>query len=59
MVLKTTQVSAQVVLMAILFIDRFKKSSPMSGERGSELRLLVVGLLLANKSVRFVSLNLL
>ncbi|KAL7414286.1 cyclin-domain-containing protein [Mrakia frigida] len=51
MILKTTQVSAQVVLMAILFIDRFKKSSPMSGERGSELRLLVVGLLLANKTL--------
>ena len=52
MILRTTQVSSQVVLLASMYIDRFKKSNPTQGERGSELRLLVVAFLLANKSVR-------
>ena len=51
MILRTTQVSSQVVLLAMLYLDRFKKSCPTPGERGSEVRVLVVALLLANKTL--------
>ncbi|GAA6031640.1 hypothetical protein JCM8097_006561 [Rhodosporidiobolus ruineniae] len=48
-VLKTTQVSHSVVLLALLFISRLKAKNPINGAPGSEYRLAVTGLMLANK----------
>ncbi|GAA6003427.1 uncharacterized protein JCM10292_001582 [Rhodotorula paludigena] len=48
-VLSTTQVSHSVVLLALLFISRLKQRNPINGAPGSEYRLAVTGLMLANK----------
>lgn len=49
-VLSTTQVTQNVILLALLFIYRLKMSSPqVKGRAGSEYRLLVVALMLGNK----------
>lgn len=49
-ILKTTQVTQNVILLGLLFIYRLKMSSPtVKGRAGSEYRLLVVALMLANK----------
>lgn len=49
-VLSTTQVTQNVILLGLLFIYRLKMSSPqVKGRAGSEYRLLVVALMLANK----------
>lgn len=49
-VLGTTQVTANVVLLALLFIYRLKKANPtVKGRAGSEYRLLTVALMLGNK----------
>lgn len=46
----TTQVTQDVILLALLFIHRLKKfNSSVSGKKGSEYRLLTVALMLANK----------
>ncbi|KAJ6261989.1 hypothetical protein Dda_2790 [Drechslerella dactyloides] len=49
-ILSTTQVSANVILLALLFIYRLKQSNPsVKGKAGSEYRLLTVALMLGNK----------
>lgn len=49
-VLSTTQVTQNVVLLALLFIYRLKMSTPqIKGRAGSEYRLLTVALMLGNK----------
>ncbi|GAA5899756.1 hypothetical protein JCM6882_005427 [Rhodosporidiobolus microsporus] len=48
-VLTTTQVSHSVVLLALLFISRLKQRNSINGSPGSEYRLAVTGLMLANK----------
>jgi hypothetical protein len=49
-ILSTTQVTQNVVLLALLFIYRLKIINPaVKGRSGSEYRLLTVALMLANK----------
>jgi hypothetical protein len=49
-ILTTTQVTSNVVLLALLFIYRLKKKiSAIKGRPGSEFRLLTVALMLGNK----------
>ncbi|KAK0647181.1 hypothetical protein B0T16DRAFT_429710 [Cercophora newfieldiana] len=49
-VLSTTQVTQNVVLLALLFIYRLKLANPkVSGRQGSEYRLFTVALMLGNK----------
>ncbi|KAK6348896.1 hypothetical protein TWF730_009660 [Orbilia blumenaviensis] len=49
-ILSTTQVSQNVILLALLFIYRLKKLNPsVKGKVGSEYRLLTVALMLGNK----------
>lgn len=49
-VLSTTQVTQNVILLALLFIYRLKMSTPkINGRGGSEYRLLTVALMLGNK----------
>ncbi|GAA5886883.1 hypothetical protein JCM16303_006748 [Sporobolomyces ruberrimus] len=48
-VLTTTQVSHSVVLLALLFVSRLKHKNSIKGSPGSEFRLAVTGLMLANK----------
>lgn len=49
-VLSTTQVSTNVVILAMLFIYRLKLANPtVKGRAGSEYRLLTVALMLGNK----------
>lgn len=49
-ILSTTQVTQNVILLALLFVYRLKKSTPqIKGRRGSEYRLLTVALMLGNK----------
>ncbi|KAL4886388.1 cyclin-domain-containing protein [Aspergillus karnatakaensis] len=49
-ILSTTQVSQNVVLLALLFIYRLKKFNPaVRGKRGSEYRLMTIALMLGNK----------
>ncbi len=50
MILSTTQVGKNVILLALMFIYRLKKFNPgVSGKRGSEFRLLSIALMLGNK----------
>lgn len=49
-ILSTTQVTQNVVLLALLFIYRLKDYNPnVSGKQGSEFRLLTIALMLGNK----------
>lgn len=49
-ILSTTQVAQNVILLALLFIYRLKKTNPtVKGKPGSEYRLLTVALMLGNK----------
>ncbi|KZF26732.1 hypothetical protein L228DRAFT_265102 [Xylona heveae TC161] len=49
-ILSTTQVTQNVVLLALLFIYRLKNMNPsVKGKPGSEFRLLTVALMLGNK----------
>lgn len=49
-ILSTTQVSQSVILLALLFIYRLKKSNPaVRGKRGSEFRLMTIALMMGNK----------
>lgn len=49
-VLSTTQVTQNVIFLALLFIYRLKMSTPsINGRAGSEYRLLTVALMLGNK----------
>ena len=49
-ILSTTQVSTNVILLALMFIYRLKKLNPsVKGKPGSEYRLLTVALMLGNK----------
>ncbi|EYE95443.1 putative mucin [Aspergillus ruber CBS 135680] len=49
-VLSTTQVSQNVILLALMFIYRLKKfNSGVKGKSGSEFRLLTIALMLGNK----------
>ncbi|KAL5342303.1 cyclin-domain-containing protein [Aspergillus crustosus] len=49
-ILSTTQVSQNVILLALLFIYRLKKFNPaVRGKRGSEYRLMTIALMLGNK----------
>ncbi|GAA5986248.1 hypothetical protein JCM10908_006473 [Rhodotorula pacifica] len=48
-VLSTTQVSVSVVLLALLLVSRLKQQNAIDGAPGSEYRLAVTGLMLANK----------
>lgn len=48
--LSTTQVTQNVILLALMFIYRLKKLNPtVKGKSGSEFRLLTVALMLGNK----------
>lgn len=56
-VLSTTQVSLNVVLLALLFVHRLKRLNPtVQGRPGSQYRLFTVALMLGNKCVFFRSL---
>lgn len=49
-ILSTTQVTQNVILLALLFVYRLKKQNPsVKGKTGSEYRLLTVALMLGNK----------
>ena len=49
-ILSMTQVSPNVILLALMFIYRLKKHNPsVKGKVGSEFRLLTVALMLGNK----------
>ncbi|KAJ5082553.1 hypothetical protein N7532_011596 [Penicillium argentinense] len=49
-ILSTTQVSQNVILLALLFIYRLKKfNASVKGKKGSEFRLMTVALMLGNK----------
>ncbi|KAL2865416.1 putative mucin [Aspergillus lucknowensis] len=49
-ILSTTQVSQNVILLALLFIYRLKKFNPgVRGKKGSEYRLMTIALMLGNK----------
>jgi hypothetical protein len=49
-VLSTTQVTQNVILLALLFVYRLKVANPnVRGQSGSEYRLLTVALMLGNK----------
>ncbi|KAI2470501.1 hypothetical protein F4781DRAFT_390414 [Annulohypoxylon bovei var. microspora] len=49
-ILSTTQVTQNVILLALLFVYRLKKVNPkVNGSPGSEYRLLTVALMLGNK----------
>jgi hypothetical protein len=49
-ILSTTQVTQNVILLALLFIYRLKTLNPaVKGRSGSEYRLLTVALMLGNK----------
>ncbi|KAI9687890.1 MAG: hypothetical protein M1822_001971 [Bathelium mastoideum] len=49
-ILSTTQVAQHVILLALLFVYRLKRSNPtVKGKPGSEYRLLTVALMLGNK----------
>jgi hypothetical protein len=49
-ILSTTQVTQNVILLALLFIYRLKSTNPtVRGRAGSEYRLLTVALMLGNK----------
>lgn len=49
-ILSTTQVSQNVVLLALLFIYRLKKFNPtVRGKKGSEYRLMTIALMMGNK----------
>ena len=49
-ILVTTQVSQNVILLALLFIYRLRISHPqVVAKRGSEFRLITVGLMMGNK----------
>ncbi|KAI9721145.1 MAG: hypothetical protein M1828_005251 [Chrysothrix sp. TS-e1954] len=49
-ILSTTQVTQNVILLALLFIYRLKQANPsVKGKPGSEFRLLTVALMLGNK----------
>ncbi|EAW07651.1 putative mucin [Aspergillus clavatus NRRL 1] len=49
-ILSTTQVSQNVILLALLFIYRLKKFNPaVRGKKGSEFRLMTIALMLGNK----------
>ena len=52
-ILSMTQVSQNVILLALMFIYRLKKYNPsVKGKVGSEFRLLTVALMLGNKCER-------
>ena len=49
-ILSTTQVTQNVILLALLFVQRLKKLNPtVKGKPGSEFRLFTVALMLGNK----------
>ena len=49
-ILSTTQVTQNVILLALMFIHRLKRLNPgVKGKLGSEFRLLTVALMLGNK----------
>ncbi len=49
-ILSTTQVTQNVILLALLFVYRLKEINPgVKGRAGSEYRLLTVALMLGNK----------
>jgi hypothetical protein len=49
-ILSTTQVTQNVILLALMFIYRLKRLNPtVKGKLGSEFRLLTVALMLGNK----------
>lgn len=53
-ILSTTQVSQNVVLLALLFIYRLKKFNPtVRGKKGSEYRLMTIALMMGNKCTLF------
>lgn len=57
-ILSTTQVSPNVILLALLFIYRLKKfNAGVKGKKGSEFRLMTVALMLGNKCRCFLSLH--
>ena len=57
-ILSTTQVTQNVILLALMFIYRLKKLNPtVKGKPGSEFRLLTVALMLGNKCKHTLNLS--
>jgi hypothetical protein len=55
-ILSTTQVAQNVIILALLFIYRLKKTNPgVKGKPGSEYRLFTVALMLGNKCTHVLS----
>jgi hypothetical protein len=51
----TTQVSPNVILLALLFVYRLKKFNPgVRGKKGSEFRLMTIALMMGNKCTFWV-----
>jgi hypothetical protein len=58
-ILSTTQVTQNVIVLALLFIYRLKMINPqVRGRSGSEYRLLTVALMLGNKCMFALARNL-
>jgi hypothetical protein len=58
-ILSMTQVSQNVILLALMFIYRLKKLNPgVKGKLGSEFRLLTVALMLGNKCMNMTVLQI-
>ncbi|KAJ2159810.1 hypothetical protein GGF46_002750 [Coemansia sp. RSA 552] len=50
--LRSTQISMPIVMLALLYVNRFKRKFPhLHGGNGSEYRMFVVALMLASKSL--------
>ena len=59
-ILSTTQVTPNVILLALMFIYRLKRLNPgVKGKLGSEFRLLTVALMLGNKCEWFTPVEFL
>ncbi|KAF9444136.1 hypothetical protein P691DRAFT_361034 [Macrolepiota fuliginosa MF-IS2] len=48
-ILETTQVSQSVIVLSLHYIYKFKEKTSLGGPSGSELRIAVAGLMMANK----------
>ena len=58
-VLSTTQVTQNVIILALMFIYRLKVKNPaVKGRSGSEYRLLTVALMLGNKCGSLIPLSM-
>lgn len=55
LILSTTQVGQNVILLALLFIYRLKNFNPgVRGKKGSEFRLMTTALMVGNKCMQYL-----